>query len=175
MFTESKWHFASFFVTCRDKNHQIMAIEIERKFLVSGEYKHLAVHAYRVKQGYLCHIPGKTIRVRVRDDQGFLTIKGPGSASGMSRFEWEIEIPVSDAEQLMALCEGIIVDKVRYIIPYEGHTFEVDEFHGVHEGLTIAEVELTSESESFSRPSFLGAEVTGDKRYYNSYLSLSGR
>jgi len=148
-----------------------MAIEIERKFLVSGEYKDLSVRAYIIKQGYLCHIPGKTIRVRVRDNQGFLTIKGPGSASGMSRFEWEKEIPASEAEELMALCDGVVIDKTRYIVPFDGHTFEIDEFHGIHEGLTIAEVELSSESEPFSRPPFLGAEVTGDRRYYNSYLS----
>ena len=148
-----------------------MAQEIERKFLVSGEFKSLATKALTIKQGYLCANAGRTVRVRVRDNQGFLTIKGRSDASGLSRFEWEKEISAQDAESLLLLCEPGIVDKTRYLVDFAGHTFEVDEFHGENQGLVMAELELVSEDEPYQRPEWLGEEVTGDRRYYNAYLS----
>jgi len=149
-----------------------MHIETERKFLVLDEgYKAQAVKAYRIKQGYIAHDGGNTVRVRIRDAQGFLTIKGP-SLDGLSRKEWEKEIPLQDAEDLFLLCHGGSIDKTRYLVPAgEGRFFEVDEFHGDNEGLVMAEIELSQAGESFPRPSWLGAEVSGDKRYYNSYLT----
>lgn len=148
-----------------------MAQEIERKFLVSGEFKSLATKALTIKQGYLCANAGRTVRVRVRDNQGFLTIKGRSDAEGLSRFEWEKEISAQDAESLLLLCEPGIVDKTRYLVDFAGHTFEVDEFHGENQGLVMAELELVSEDEPYQRPEWLGEEVTGDRRYYNAYLS----
>ena len=148
-----------------------MAQEIERKFLVSGEFKSLATKALTIKQGYLCANAGRTVRVRVRDNQGFLTIKGRSDAEGLSRFEWEKEISAQDAESLLLLCEPGIVDKTRYLVDFSGHTFEVDEFHGENQGLVMAELELVSEDEPYQRPEWLGEEVTGDRRYYNAYLS----
>lgn len=147
-----------------------MGIEIERKFLVKGEYKSLASSSSRIKQGYISRQSGRTVRVRIRGEKAYITIKGP-SLDGISRFEWEKEIPVQDAEDLMLLSTGPVIDKTRYLVPFEGHTFEVDEFHGDNEGLTMAEVELGSPDEPFGRPEWLGEEVTGDKRYYNSNLS----
>lgn len=149
-----------------------MHIETERKFLVLDDrYKAQAVKAYRIKQGYIAHDGGNTVRVRIRDAQGFLTIKGP-SLDGLSRKEWEKEIPLQDAEDLFLLCHGGSIDKTRYLVPAgEGRFFEVDEFHGDNEGLVMAEIELSQAGESFPRPSWLGAEVSGDKRYYNSYLT----
>ncbi len=149
-----------------------MHIETERKFLVLDDrYKAQAVKAYRIKQGYIAHDGGNTVRVRIRDAQGFLTIKGP-SLDGLSRKEWEKEIPLQDAEDLFLLCHGGSIDKTRYLVPAgEGRFFEVDEFHGDNEGLVMAEIELPQAGESFPRPSWLGAEVSGDKRYYNSYLT----
>ena len=145
------------------------SIEIERKFLVSGEFRHFAKSSVRVKQGYLCSEEGRTVRIRVMDDKGYLTIKGRTSNSGMSRFEWEKEIDVQEAERLLALCDTTI-DKTRYYIEAGDHTFEVDEFYGDNQGLVLAEVELASEDETFERPEWLGDEVTGDIRYYNSML-----
>ena len=146
--------------------------EIERKFLVVGEeYKSEAYNSTHIVQGYICRSPGRTVRVRVRGDKAFLTIKGGGSASGMSRLEWEREIPVDEALQLMLLCEPGIIDKTRWLVKAGEHTFEVDEFAGDNQGLVVAEVELGSEDEAFSRPSWLGEEVTGDRRYYNSSLT----
>jgi len=145
-------------------------IEIERKFLVSGPFKHLAVRATRITQGYLSTDPCRTVRIRIRGDQGFITIKGPGDPSGMKRFEWERKIPLEEAKALLELAEPGVIDKTRYEIPAGEHTFEVDEFHGNHEGLVIAEIELTSEDEHFERPPWLSEEVTGDERYYNSAL-----
>lgn len=149
-----------------------MHIETERKFLVLDDsYKAQAVKAYRIKQGYIAHDGGNTVRVRIRDAQGFLTIKGP-SLDGLSRKEWEKEIPLQDAEDLFLLCHGGSIDKTRHLVPAgEGRFFEVDEFHGDNEGLVMAEIELSQAGESFPRPSWLGAEVSGDKRYYNSYLT----
>jgi CYTH domain-containing protein len=149
-----------------------MAKEIERKFLVSGEFRQDSPESYRIMQGYICSDPDRTVRVRVRGDKGFLTIKGPGSEDGLSRYEWEKEIPVSEAFELMALCGSGVIDKTRYLVPFGKHTYEVDVFHGANEGLVLAEIELSDEQEAFEKPSWLGEEVTGDVRYYNSMLSL---
>ena len=147
-----------------------MAQEIERKFLVGGEYKSSAFKSVRITQGYLSSVPQRTVRVRVKGKKGFITVKGAGSASGASRFEWEKEIPLEDAEALLEICEPGVIDKTRYLVKVGNHTFEVDEFYGDNEGLTVAEVELSSEDEAFEKPSWLGREVTGDPRYYNSAL-----
>lgn len=147
-----------------------MAQEIERKFLVTGAFHDLAHHHTRIVQGYLSSVPERTVRVRIKGDKGFLTVKGIGNASGTSRYEWEREIPVAEAEQLLALCEPGVIDKVRHEVQVGPHTVEVDEFHGENEGLVVAEVELGSEDEVFGKPSWLGAEVTGDARYYNAML-----
>ena len=149
-----------------------MAKEIERKFLVSGEFRQDSPESYRIMQGYICSDPDRTVRVRVRGDKGFLTIKGRGSEDGLSRYEWEKEIPVSEAFELMALCGSGVIDKTRYLVPFGKHTYEVDVFHGANEGLVLAEIELSDEQEAFDKPSWLGEEVTGDVRYYNSMLSL---
>ena len=147
-----------------------MAQEIERKFLVSGEFKSLANSHSRMVQGYISSARGRTVRVRIRDDKGYLTIKGASNASGTSRYEWEKELPLAEAEELMKLCEPGVIDKTRYLVRSGRHTFEVDEFYGENEGLVVAEVELTSEDEAFEKPDFIGREVTGDVRYYNSQL-----
>ena len=166
-----------------------MNIETEKKFLVLDDgFKAQAVKSYRIRQGYLAHDSGRTVRVRIRDDKGFLTIKGPSIIPG-SRPEWEKEISLQEAEDLFALCKPGSVDKTRWIVP-AGHAggstgsptvmadpdrpsrfFEVDEFHGEHGGLVMAEIELGSPDEPFERPSWLGKEVTDDKRYYNGYLA----
>lgn len=148
-----------------------MNIEIERKFLVTGEYKQFAHKSYHIAQGYLSSVPERTVRIRLKGEKGFITIKGNSNESGLSRFEWEKEINASDARQLLLLCENGIIDKTRYEIVFNDKTFEVDEFHGDNEGLTIAELELGSENELFKKPEWLGEEITGNKRYYNSYLS----
>ena len=179
-------------------------VETERKFLVrDNSYKSQAVKSFRIKQGYIAHDGGNTVRVRIRDNEGFLTIKGP-SYDGISRFEWEKKIPLEDAEALCTLCRGGFIDKTRYIIPAEttkaakeqageglcfaekkadaSHKsspvcspryFEVDEFYGDNEGLVMAEIELEKPDEPFDRPAWLGEEVTGDRRYYNSHLLLN--
>ena len=147
-----------------------MAQEIERKFLVKGDFKSEAFKATRITQGYLCSVPERTVRVRVKGDKGFITIKGIGNESGVSRFEWEKEIPVAEVQDLLKLCEPGIIDKTRYLVKAGEFTFEVDEFYGENEGLTVAEVELPDENALFERPEWLGEEVTGDKRYYNSML-----
>ena len=149
-----------------------MAKEIERKFLVSGEFRQDSPESYRIMQGYICSDPDRTVRVRVRGDKGFLTIKGRSSEDGLSRYEWEKEIPVTEAAELMALCGSGVIDKTRYLVPFGKHTYEVDVFHGANEGLVLAEIELSDEQEAFEMPSWLGEEVTGDVRYYNSMLSL---
>ena len=147
-----------------------MAQEIERKFLVDGEFKSLATKSMRITQGYLSSVPERTVRVRIKGDKGFITIKGIGGDSGASRYEWEKEIAVSEVEELLKICEAGVIDKTRYLVASGGHTFEVDEFYGDNEGLTVAEVELASEDEDFEKPLFLGQEVTGDVKYYNSML-----
>ena len=148
-----------------------MQIETERKFLVKDDgYKAQAVKTCRIRQGYIAHDSGRSVRVRIRDGQGILTIKGPFIGVG-SRPEWEKEISLEDAENLFSLCKPGGVDKTRWIIPAGERFFEVDEFHGENEGLVLAEIELGSEEEAFERPSWLGEEVTGDRRYYNGYLA----
>ena len=147
-----------------------MPQEIERKFLVAGDFKPFARKAIRITQGYLCSVPERTVRVRIKGDRGFITIKGIGSASGASRYEWEKEIPVAEALELLQICEPGVIDKMRYLVEVGEHTYEVDEFYGDNEGLTLAEVELTSEDEVFEKPEWLGKEVTGDVKYYNSML-----
>lgn len=147
-----------------------MPQEIERKFIVSGNFKPFVSKSIRITQGYLSSVPERTVRVRIKGSKGYITVKGVASSSGISRFEWEKEIPLSEARELMKLCEPGIIDKTRRLVPVGNHTFEVDEFHGENEGLTIAEIELTSENEQFEKPSWLGWEVTGDTRYNNSML-----
>ena len=148
-----------------------MSIEIERKFLVCGDYKSLATSRVRIKQGYICSQKGRTVRVRLTDQKAFLTIKGPSRDGGLSRYEFEKEITYDEGLSLFALCEPGAIDKVRWIIPFGGHVFEVDEFFGDNDGLVVAEVELDSSDEYFEKPSFLGKEVTGDRKYYNSSLA----
>ena len=147
-----------------------MGQEIERKFLVRGEYKSQAYASSRIVQGYICSARGRTVRVRIRDTKGYLTIKGASDAAGMSRYEWEREIPLAEAEELMKLCEPGVIDKTRYLVRSGRHVFEVDEFYGDNQGLVVGEVELASETEPFEKPAFIGREVTGDVRYYNSQL-----
>lgn len=148
-----------------------MPQEIERKFLVtSNAFKAAASKVYRVTQGYLSSVPERTVRVRIKDRSGFITIKGMGNVSGTSRYEWEKEIPVSEVEELLKICEPGIIDKTCYEVKIGKHTYEVDEFHGENEGLTVAEIELSGEDEYFEKPGWLGKEITGDVRYYNSML-----
>lgn len=146
--------------------------EIERKFLVtSARYKEEAIDATTIVQGFLNTAPERTVRVRIYGTKGFLTVKGKSSASGTTRFEWEKEISVKEAEQLMALCEEYSIEKVRYRVQVGNHIFEVDEFLGNNKGLTVAEIELQDENEPFKKPDWLGREVTGVAKYYNSQLS----
>ena len=149
-----------------------MPLEIEHKFLVRGEYKNLASSSTHIMQGYICSDRGRTVRVRIRDGKGYLTIKGPSLDGGLSRYEFEKEITPDEAKRLMSLCEPGIIDKRRYLVPFKGHVFEVDEFYGDNEGLTMAEVELSSTDESFEKPAFIAREVTGDRRFYNSALRI---
>ena len=147
-------------------------LEIERKFLVcSDDYKRQAFSSSRIQQGYICSGHGRTVRVRIRDDRGYLTIKGPSDEKGLSRYEFEKEITLEEANQLMKLCEPGSIDKTRYLVRSGSHTFEVDEFYGDNEGLVMAEVELNAEDEAFEKPDFIGQEVTGDRRYYNAHLT----
>ena len=146
-------------------------LEIERKFLVrNDDYKRQAFSSSRIQQGYICSGHGRTVRVRIRDQRGFLTIKGPSDENGMSRYEFEKEITLDEAQHLMELCEPGRIDKTRYLVKSGQHTFEVDEFYGENEGLVMAEVELQSEDEAYEKPDFIGLEVTGDRRYYNAHL-----
>lgn len=147
-----------------------MTQEIERKFLVDGDFKAAAHKSTRITQGYLSSVPERTVRIRVKGEKGFITIKGIGSQSGASRFEWEKELPLEETRELMQLCEPGVIDKTRYLVKAGPHTFEVDEFYGDNEGLVVAEVELGSEEEAFEKPAWLGREVTGDPKYYNSML-----
>ena len=146
-------------------------LEIERKFLVRGnDYKSVARSSSHSRQGYICSGHGRTVRVRTRDDRAYLTIKGPSPDGGLSRYEFEKEISFDEAAHLFELCEPGVVDKTRWLVDYEGHTFEVDEFHADNDGLVMAEVELQAPDEPFAKPTFLGREVTGDRRFYNSHL-----
>ena len=147
-------------------------LEIERKFLVVDDsYKQLSYGSFHIVQGYICSERGRTVRVRIRDERAYLTIKGPSENGGLSRYEFEREIPLEDGRQMMQLCEPGIIDKTRWLVKSGNHTFEVDEFHGANEGLVVAEVELAYEDEPFKKPHFIGKEVTGDRRYYNSQLA----
>jgi adenylate cyclase len=148
-----------------------MAQEIEKKFLVKSDaFKAEVSKETRITQGYLSSIPERTVRVRIKGSKGFITIKGIGSASGASRYEWEKEIPVEEVEELLKICEPGVIDKTRYEVKNGRFKFEVDEFYGENQGLTVAEIELTSETDSFDKPEWLGEEVTGDVKYYNSML-----
>lgn len=147
-------------------------IEIERKFLVlSDAFKSISVTQNQIVQGYLNSDPERTVRVRIKNNQGFITIKGKSNESGLSRLEWEKEIDVAEATQLLALCEKGVIHKTRYEVPFGQHVVEVDVFEGENEGLIMAEIELGSETETYAVPEWLGEEVTNDARYYNSYLS----
>ncbi|MCL2560782.1 MAG: CYTH domain-containing protein [Rikenellaceae bacterium] len=149
-----------------------MAQEIEKKFLVArDDFRREATSRTRIVQGYLSSVPERTVRVRIKGDKGYLTIKGIGNASGASRFEWETEIPLADAEDLLQIAEPGIIDKFRYFVPTgDGHRFEVDEFLGDNEGLVVAEIELNDEDDTFEVPAWVGLEITGNPRYYNSML-----
>lgn len=148
-----------------------MATEIERKFLVSGDFSKEVYSSQRIVQGYICSQPGRTVRIRIRGEEGYLTIKGPSDEKGLSRYEFEQQISLTDAEQLLCLCEPGAIDKIRHLVHVGKHVWEVDVFYGANEGLIVAEVELVSEDESFEKPAWLGEEVTGDRRYYNSMLT----
>ncbi|MBO5811621.1 MAG: CYTH domain-containing protein [Bacteroidaceae bacterium] len=151
-----------------------MAIEIERKFLVtSTAYKKAAYNFYDMVQGYIAHEKGNSVRVRITNTEAVMTIKGPSDSKGMSRYEWNHQIPVEDAKELLKLSQGGVIEKRRYLVHSGPHVFEIDEFYGDNEGLVIAEVELQSENETFEKPSFVGKEVTGDRRYYNAYLTTN--
>lgn len=148
-----------------------MAQEIEKKFLVNGDaFKSEASKSTRITQGYLSSVPERTVRVRIKGSSGYITIKGIGNASGASRYEWEKEIPVSEVEELLKICEPGVIDKTRYEVKCGNLKFEIDEFYGDNQGLVVAEIELPTEDTHFEKPTWLGVEVTGDARYYNSML-----
>ncbi len=148
-----------------------MGIEIERKFLVTGDgWRQQAASRTRFSQGYLSRDPARTVRVRIAGDAAFLTIKG--ATTGATRAEFEYAVPLADAQQLLALCDGPVVEKVRHLCPFEGMTWEVDEFLGANAGLVVAEIELDAEGQAFARPAWLGTEVTGDARYVNANLAV---
>ena len=149
-------------------------IEIERKFLVnSNEYKNKAHKSIKIVQGYLSKDPERTVRIRICDDRGLITIKGVSSEDGLSRYEWEKEIPFQEAKELLSICLPTIIEKSRFEVYYKNILFEVDEFYGKHEGLIVAEVELESTQEKVELPDWIGKEVTGNKNYYNAVLSNS--
>lgn len=148
-----------------------MPFEIEKKFLVHDDsFKHAAEKSVHIIQGYLSTVPERTVRIRIKGNSAYLTIKGKSNASGTTRYEWEKEIPVADARELLKLCENGVIDKTRYLIKSGQHTFEVDEFYGDNQGLIIAEVELNDEHEAFIKPAWLAKEVTGEDIYYNARL-----
>ena len=147
-----------------------MNYEIERKFLVDGDYKSHAFNHYRIVQGYLSSVLERVVRIRIQGDTAYLTIKSTVSDTEFTRYEWEREIPVQDAEEMLKFCEKEIIDKTRHLVKVGAHVFEVDEFYGNNQGLVVAEVELASEDEVFEKPDWLGEEVTSDDRYYNSML-----
>lgn len=149
-----------------------MAYEIERKFLVDGDYKSKSFKAYPIKQGYLSLSGVSVVRVRVKGEKAYITVKSSVVSGTLKRNEWEYEIPKDDAEEMLKLCEESLIDKTRYLVKVGKHVFEVDEFNGDNEGLLIAEVELEHEDEHFEKPEWLGEEVTDNVRYYNSFLSI---
>jgi len=147
-------------------------IEIERKFLVlSEDFKKEAFQHTRIVQGFLNTDPYRTVRVRLKGEQGFITVKGISNDSGTSRLEWEKEISTEEAKTLLSICETGVIDKIRYEVEKGNHIFEVDEFLADNEGLTVAEIELSSENETFEKPNWIGKEVTGINKYYNSQIS----
>lgn len=148
-----------------------MNIEIERKFLVIGDFKSQAVGKFEIKQGYISTDPDRVVRIRVADKKGFITIKGSSDESGMARLEWEQEIGYEDANLLLDLCNKPVIEKIRFVVEYENHIIEVDEFSGENKGLVIAEIELSDKDEQVELPNWIGNEVTNDFKYYNSYLS----
>ncbi|NIJ43875.1 CYTH domain-containing protein [Wenyingzhuangia heitensis] len=146
--------------------------EIERKFLVNNlDFIKESFDNNRIEQGYLNSHKQRAVRVRIKNEQGYLTIKGESNQAGTTRFEWEKEIPVSEATQLLGICESGVIRKTRYLVKNNQHTYEVDVFDGDNKGLIVAEIELSSENEIFTKPSWLGDEVTGQVKYYNSQLS----
>lgn len=146
--------------------------EIERKFLVKDDgFKNASHKKYAIVQGYLNADSQRSVRVRIKGEKAFITVKGPSSKSGTTRFEWEKEIPVNEAEALLKLCEPTLIEKTRYLVKSGRHIFEIDEFSGENRGLVVAEVELDSENENFQKPNWLSEEVTGDPKYYNAQLS----
>lgn len=148
-------------------------IEIERKFLViSLDFIAESFAQHAIAQGYLNSDPERTVRIRIKGEKGYITIKGSGNETGTSRMEWEKEISLEEAKSLLKLCEQGVIEKTRYEVKSGKHTIEIDVFHGENEGLIMAEVELEDENEAILKPNWLGKEVTGDKRYYNSYISL---
>lgn len=149
-----------------------MGLEIEKKFLVSSDrFKKMASKKTHIKQGYLSSVPERTVRIRIKGKNAFITIKGIGNDSGASRYEWEKQIPLTEGEELLKICEPGVIDKTRFEVETtNGHTFEVDEFHGENQGLIIAEIELANETDLFEKPDWLGIEVTGDVKYYNAML-----
>ena len=147
-------------------------IEIERKFLVNGDFLPYVTRKEKIVQAYICNTPEKVVRVRMKGERAYITIKGPSNEKGFSRCEFEYEIPVADAEEMLKLCEPCFIEKVRHYVFFENHTFEIDVFSGANEGLVLAELELESEHEAFAKPDWLGEEVTGNSRYYNAYLAL---
>lgn len=148
-------------------------VEIERKFLVlSDDFINEAFSKKRIVQAYLNSNPERTVRIRIKEDKGFLTIKGKGNATGTTRLEWETEIPLRDAEKLLTICESSTIDKIRHEVKVGNHVYEVDVFAGENEGLIVAEIELKFEDEVFEKPSWLGKEVTNDEHFYNAYLSI---
>ncbi len=146
--------------------------EIERKYLVASDcYKAMAVARYHIIQGYISREKTGTVRVRIIDDKAYLTIKGKPAAGHFARYEWEKEIDVTDARELLQLCQGNLIDKTRWIVPAgERLKWEVDEFHGKHQGLVVAEIELEDEEQVIEKPSFIGDDVTDDPRYYNANM-----
>ena len=148
-----------------------MGVEIEKKFLVDGDFLPFITASERIVQGYLSSVPERNVRVRIKGGKGYLTIKGMGNESGTSRFEWEKEIAVAEAEKLLKICEPGVIEKIRYLVPEKsGLTFEVDVFEGENKGLIIAEIELPAEDHPFEKPAWLGDEVTGLTPYYNASL-----
>ncbi len=147
-----------------------MALEIERKFLVKGEFRHLSAGEVTIFQAYLSVDPSRTVRLRIAGEKAFLTIKGRSEENDFARKEWELDLPVEVAEQMKEVCLPGTIDKTRYLVPSGKHCFEVDVFHGANAGLIIAEIELEEEDEDFERPAWLGEEVTGKPEYYNSNL-----
>ncbi|MCR4558486.1 MAG: CYTH domain-containing protein [Bacteroidales bacterium] len=150
-----------------------MAYEIERKFLVKGDFKQFAVSSTYIVQGYIYFDKEKSVRVRIRGDKGFITVKSSVGDSKVTRNEWEYEIPASEANEMLRLCGENVIEKTRYVVNIKNLTVEVDEFYGENEGLLLAEIELINESQQFEKPDFLGQEVTGQPRYYNAQLCVN--